>query len=248
MAEAVPDRALGVANGPLGADRSEFANVFRKFAGRYGIWRVSSRRGIPTRSLWRRWGRRRINEDRLGLDRVYVQAKRYAKGNTGGRPEIQAFVGSLLIAAKTVARVHFWPFDGWDIPSGCSIIAEVYSKMWNSSFALEGRTADQHDAYSVARWLSRADHDGTLAAFLRPALSPSNRSVAEVEGWILGVAGWASNLGSVRNGEYRLGARAPRTPQPHRGWRVEGRWICAADGRGLGRRSRASIISGRLSP
>ena len=37
-----------------------------------------------------------INEDRLGLDRVYVQAKRYAKANTVGRPEIQAFVGSLV--------------------------------------------------------------------------------------------------------------------------------------------------------
>jgi len=37
-----------------------------------------------------------INEDRLGLDRVYVQAKRYADGNTVGRPDIQAFVGSLV--------------------------------------------------------------------------------------------------------------------------------------------------------
>lgn len=37
-----------------------------------------------------------INEDRLGLDRVYVQAKRYAEGNTVGRPDIQAFVGSLV--------------------------------------------------------------------------------------------------------------------------------------------------------
>ena len=37
-----------------------------------------------------------INEDRLGLDRVYVQAKRYAMGNTVGRPEVQAFVGSLV--------------------------------------------------------------------------------------------------------------------------------------------------------
>ena len=37
-----------------------------------------------------------INEDRLGLDRVYVQAKRYGKGNTVGRPEVQAFVGSLV--------------------------------------------------------------------------------------------------------------------------------------------------------
>ncbi|MFG1317544.1 restriction endonuclease [Xanthobacter autotrophicus] len=37
-----------------------------------------------------------INEDRLGLDRVYVQAKRYAPGNAVGRPEVQGFVGSLV--------------------------------------------------------------------------------------------------------------------------------------------------------
>ena len=37
-----------------------------------------------------------INEDRLGLDRVYVQAKRFAQGNSVGRPEVQAFVGSLV--------------------------------------------------------------------------------------------------------------------------------------------------------
>lgn len=37
-----------------------------------------------------------INEDRLGLDRIYVQAKRYATGNSVGRPEIQAFIGSLV--------------------------------------------------------------------------------------------------------------------------------------------------------
>ncbi|WP_037470635.1 restriction endonuclease [Sinorhizobium fredii] len=37
-----------------------------------------------------------INEDRLGLDRVYVQAKRYAAGNPVGRPDVQAFVGSLV--------------------------------------------------------------------------------------------------------------------------------------------------------
>ena len=45
-----------------------------------------------------------INEDRLGLDRVYVQAKRYAPTNSVGRPEVQAFVGSLvgLGAAKGV--------------------------------------------------------------------------------------------------------------------------------------------------
>ena len=37
-----------------------------------------------------------INEDALGLDRVYVQAKRYAPGSSVGRPEVQAFTGSLV--------------------------------------------------------------------------------------------------------------------------------------------------------
>jgi restriction system protein len=36
-----------------------------------------------------------VNEDRLGLDRVYVQAKRYGE-TTVGRPDVQAFVGSLV--------------------------------------------------------------------------------------------------------------------------------------------------------
>jgi restriction system protein len=36
-----------------------------------------------------------INEDALGLDAVYVQAKRYAPENKVGRPALQAFVGSL---------------------------------------------------------------------------------------------------------------------------------------------------------
>jgi len=37
-----------------------------------------------------------INEDRLGLDRVYVQAKRYAANVSVGRPDVQSFVGSLV--------------------------------------------------------------------------------------------------------------------------------------------------------
>ncbi|WP_395000276.1 restriction endonuclease [Sphingomonas sp.] len=37
-----------------------------------------------------------IDEDRLGLDRIYIQAKRYASHVTVGRGEIQGFVGSLV--------------------------------------------------------------------------------------------------------------------------------------------------------
>lgn len=37
-----------------------------------------------------------ISEDRLGLDRIYLQAKRYAPGNAVGRPDVNGFVGSLV--------------------------------------------------------------------------------------------------------------------------------------------------------
>lgn len=36
-----------------------------------------------------------IDQDILGLNRVYIQAKRYQDGNTVGRPDLQAFVGAL---------------------------------------------------------------------------------------------------------------------------------------------------------
>jgi len=36
-----------------------------------------------------------VKEDKLGLDAIYIQAKRWQKGNVVGRPEIQKFVGAL---------------------------------------------------------------------------------------------------------------------------------------------------------
>lgn len=36
-----------------------------------------------------------INQDRLGIERIYVQAKRYAQDNIVGRPAVQGFVGAL---------------------------------------------------------------------------------------------------------------------------------------------------------
>ncbi len=87
------------------------------------------------------------------------------------------------------SRVHFWPYDGWDIPAGRSAVAEVYPALWRRHFDPVDRTADQHDAYCAAEWLRRADRDGSLASFLHPQLTPPERTVAAVEGWILGVPG-----------------------------------------------------------
>jgi restriction system protein len=38
-----------------------------------------------------------IKEDKLGLDTIYIQAKRYARDNLVGRPTIQQFIGALQL-------------------------------------------------------------------------------------------------------------------------------------------------------
>lgn len=43
-----------------------------------------------------------INEDKLGLSLIYLQAKRYMSGNTVGRREIQSFVGAMQNIQKGV--------------------------------------------------------------------------------------------------------------------------------------------------
>ncbi len=113
-----------------------------------------------------------------------------------------------FIRQRLGPRVHFWPFDGWDIPARRSVIAEVYPALWSRGLASEGRTSDQHDAFSIAAWLSRADRDGSLAAFLNPDLSPPERTRARVEGWILGVPGL------IRSGKWPDNSVAPNPSLP----------------------------------
>jgi len=85
-------------------------------------------------------------------------------------------------------RVHFWPFAGWEIPLGRSVVAEVYPSLWTRRFAdNEERNGDQHAAYAVASWLRRADKNGSLQQFLSPKLETEEQKIAQVEGWILGV-------------------------------------------------------------
>jgi len=84
-------------------------------------------------------------------------------------------------------ELHFWPFDGWSPPPGCSVIAEVYPSLWSRSYPAEGRTPDQHDAYSVARWMRETDATGTLPEFFTPQLSYEDHATASYEGWILGL-------------------------------------------------------------
>lgn len=83
--------------------------------------------------------------------------------------------------------VHFWPFDGCEVADGKSVIAEVYPSLFRRRHPTEGRTADEHDAWSIAAWLQEADSRGTLDAYFSPPLSLPERQTAMLEGWILGV-------------------------------------------------------------
>lgn len=139
-----------------------------------------------------RW--RRLTEQRAGgaksVFHFDVQGS-VAKSTHAGIPWLR------FLRQRLGPRVHFWPFDGWEVPSGRSAIAEVYPALWSRGFARDGRTGDQHDAFSIAAWLAMADRDGSLATFLRPCLSAPERAAAQVEGWILGVAGALDAFGGV---------------------------------------------------
>lgn len=95
------------------------------------------------------------------------------------------------VREKLGDRVHFWPFDGWDVEKGKSVIAEVYPSLWRGRFRRADNMNDhQHDAYSIAAWLSWADRNGSLAQYFKPDLSREEYKRAKTEGWILGVPGY----------------------------------------------------------
>jgi len=129
-----------------------------------------------------RW--RRIAEVRTGAKSVFhfdVPGS-VAKATHAGIPWLK------YLRDQSADRLHFWPFDGWDVPPGKSVIAEVYPKLWGYGFPKEERDSHHHDAYSVAEWLRQSDIDGKLGRFFNPSLGADEKRTAEIEGWILGVA------------------------------------------------------------
>ena len=129
-----------------------------------------------------RW--RRLTEQRArGAKSVFhfdVQGS-VAKSTHAGIPWLR------YLRQRLGPKLHFWPFDGWAPAPGRSTVVEVYPSLWRHAYPANGRTGDQHDAYTVATWLQQADRDGRLAAALQPALAGNERMLAQVEGWILGV-------------------------------------------------------------
>lgn len=83
-------------------------------------------------------------------------------------------------------KVHFWPFDGWQVPEGQSVLSETYPSLFRKRYELSDRSPDQQDAYSVSRWLADMDRMNRLQDFFHPPLSESQLKTAKLEGWILG--------------------------------------------------------------
>ncbi len=85
-------------------------------------------------------------------------------------------------------KVHVWPLDGWEIPEGKSVVAEAYPSLFSRRYEKQDRKPDQQDAYSVARWLTEMDQHQFLQRYFAPPLTGRQKSMASLEGWILGVA------------------------------------------------------------
>lgn len=139
-----------------------------------------------------RW--RRLTEERSGAAKSVFHFDvpgSVAKSTHSGLPWLRH------LSDQLGDLVHFWPFDGWSIPSGRSALVEVYPRLFSYHFLRDRRNEDQHDAYSVAEWTRRADLSGRLGSFFEPQLTDQERTVAAIEGWILGVGRHPADLAAA---------------------------------------------------
>lgn len=143
--------------------------------------RVGLRGDGDARSGHVRW--RRKTEERAGAKSVFQfeGGGRSAKSTHAGLPWLR------YLRHQLGGKVYFWPFDGWEISVGKSVVVEVYPPLWRNLYPREGRTLDQQNAFVTTAWLRQVDLDGSLEKFLKPDLSPDDYVVAQLEGWILGV-------------------------------------------------------------
>ena len=144
------------------------------------------------RSGDRRW--RRLTELRAGSAKSVfhfdVQGT-VAKSTHAGIPWLR------FLRDRLGNRVHFWPFDGWLPVEGVSVVAEAYPAIYRDDVDLPPGTPDQLDAFAIAAWMQNADRSDALDRHFQPTLTPSEQTMAQIEGWILGVPGQAMEGGRV---------------------------------------------------
>src|SRR3954449_7846026 len=88
--------------------------------------------------------------------RVVAQGS-VAKATHAGLPWLR------YLRRQAAGRVHFWPLDGWAIPTGRSVVAEVRPSLWGESLTPEGGRAGPARRLCVAarehrRSCSRTEH------------------------------------------------------------------------------------------
>jgi hypothetical protein len=85
-------------------------------------------------------------------------------------------------------RVHFWPFDGFAVPEGKSVVAEVRPARLKYRYGREGLDRQDHEAFATCAWLQDRDQLDLLRFYFEPPLSEAEKERARLEGWMLGVA------------------------------------------------------------
>ena len=84
-------------------------------------------------------------------------------------------------------RLHCWPFDGFAVAEGKSVLAEAYPSLYRRRFDRQQRSSDEHDAWSIAAWMRESDRRDLLPGYFQPPLGSEEKQQALLEGWILGV-------------------------------------------------------------
>jgi len=140
----------------------------------------------------RQGNQRTGNPDELRLTEKWTSSAKsiFRFGNIPGLVATSTHAGIpwlKFIRDAVPQHVHFWPFDGFEIEEGKSAIVEVYPAIFKNRYAREDRNEHEHDAYSIARWLSDRDSHGLLEQYFTPKLTAEEWGLARLEGWILGV-------------------------------------------------------------
>ena len=85
-------------------------------------------------------------------------------------------------------HVHFWPFDGFAVEDGRSLVAEVRPARLKHRYNREGLDRQEHEAFAICAWLQDRDRQDLLHPYFTPPLSETEQQRARLEGWILGVS------------------------------------------------------------
>jgi len=65
--------------------------------------------------------------------------------------------------------------------------AAGFVAIFRNRYDRQGRSADEQDAYVVARWLVESAGQGILGRYFKPPLTLAERGIAAREGWILAI-------------------------------------------------------------